>query len=525
MSLSFIDLGVSPGLVSRLNAVGITTPFPIQQATLPDALAGRDVCGRAPTGSGKTLAFGLAVVTRAVGSTARRPRALVLVPTRELASQVQRELAALTADGGRRVIAVYGGTGYNETRRALARGVDVIVACPGRLEDLLAQRALDLGDVRCVVLDEADRMADMGFLPAVRRILDLTPDDRQVLLFSATLGNEIEALVHRYQADPVRHDVEGDDKSSVAVEHRFLRTPRDGRIPATTHLVREHGQALIFCRTKRGVDRVARQLNNNGVKSVAIHGDRTQSQRERALDTFATGGARALVATDVAARGIHVDSLPCVVHYDLPADHTEYLHRSGRTGRAGKTGTVVSLVTEDQHQAVRALQRSLGLDVRLEAPGAAATVPTSVSPKPVTPKTSDPDRGQTPDVRARVLPSSASKPPAGRSPSRPTSRKRIPRPVRQGAAVRTGPATGTVEFFDARKGYGFLSHPGSPDDVFVHASSIQGEGKPVLVPGQQVRFDIAPGQRGNEARRVTVVRTGSRPVRGRSSKVSTAAGS
>lgn len=361
MPPTFADLGLSPGLTSRLSAKGFVSPFPIQEAILPDALSGRDVCGRAPTGSGKTLAFGLAIASREFRSKPRKPSALVLVPTRELAGQVQRELATLFKQGDRRVIAIYGGTGYGPTRQALGRGVDVVVACPGRLEDLVAQGAIDLGDVRMVVLDEADRMVDMGFLPAVRRLVDLTPADRQILLFSATLGREIETLVDRYQRDPVRHDVVGTESKNPDVTHVFLDSRKEDRAELTARLVQEHGQALIFCRTRRGADRLTRQLNAGGVRSVAIHGDRSQGQRERALASFVKGTARALVATDVAARGIHVDELPCVVHYDPPADETDYLHRSGRTGRAGKPGLVISLVSHDQRQASLNIQQALGL--------------------------------------------------------------------------------------------------------------------------------------------------------------------
>jgi superfamily II DNA/RNA helicase len=278
-----------------------------------------------------------------------------------LAAQVQRELAALTADG-RRTIAVYGGTGYGPARNALARGVDTIVACPGRLEDLISQRAVDLGNVGVVVLDEADRMVDMGFLPAVRRILEQTPPRRQMLLFSATLGKEVESLVRSYQSNPVRHDVVADEATLSDVAHHFWPTRREDQVDVTVDLVREHGRALIFCRTRRGADRLARQLNLAGVRAAAIHGDRSQSQREKALATFSAGRTSALVATDVAARGIHVEDLPCVVHFDLPADRTDYLHRSGRTGRAGKTGVVVSLVRDEQQAAGRALQRSLGFE-------------------------------------------------------------------------------------------------------------------------------------------------------------------
>ena len=381
MNTSFSDLGVSARLVALLAQQGIVSPFPIQVATLPDALAGRDVCGRAPTGSGKTIAFGIAVVTAATGSAPRRPRALVLVPTRELASQVQGEIALLAGEHRNRTIAVYGGTPYGATRRALDRGVDIVVACPGRLEDLLKQGSLDLRDVKTVVIDEADRMADMGFLPAVRRLLDQTSRKRQVLLFSATIGREVETIIDRYQHEPVRRDVVADESSVGAVTHLFWRAEHSERIPLTARLVRQHGRAVVFCRTRRGTDRVARQLGQAGINAVAIHGDRTQAQRERALAAFANGRAQVLVATDVAARGIHVEDLSCVVHFDPPTDATDYLHRSGRTGRAGKTGTVVSLVGGEHHSTVRGIQRALGLTQGFDAPDgpSTATVTTDLS--------------------------------------------------------------------------------------------------------------------------------------------------
>jgi len=380
VNTSFSDLGVPTHLVARLAQQGIVSPFPIQAATIPDALAGRDVCGRAPTGSGKTIAFGIAVVTAATGSDPRRPRALVLVPTRELASQVQGEIALL-AGHGNRTIAVYGGTAYGASRRALDRGVDIVVACPGRLEDLVKQGALKLSDVKTVVLDEADRMADMGFLPAVRRVLDQTSPDRQVLLFSATIGREVEGIINRYQRDPIRRDVVADESSVGPVAHLFWRAEHSERIQLTARLVSQHGRAVVFCRTRRGTDRVARQLSQGGITAVAIHGDRTQAQRERALAAFAHGRAHALVATDVAARGIHVEDLPCVVHFDPPTDAIDYLHRSGRTGRAGKSGTVVSLVTGEHHSTVRGIQRALGLTQGLDAPDgpSTATVATNLS--------------------------------------------------------------------------------------------------------------------------------------------------
>ena len=365
---SFADLGLPAHMVTRLEKRGITAPFPIQAATVPDALAGRDVCGRAPTGSGKTLAFGLALVLGTGGASPRRPQGLVLVPTRELASQVRDELAELAGDRGGRVIAVYGGTGYGPTRRSLDRGVDIVVACPGRLEDLIAQGALAPGR-------RPHRRARRGRpdgghgLPARRPPAARPHRPRPAgLLFSATIGHEVESVIRQYQRDPVRHDVVADDASVGEVSHVFWRADRTDRVRLTARLVNSHGRAVVFCRTKRGADRVARQLGAAGVPAVAIHGDRTQGQRERALAAFSAGRANALVATDVAARGIHIDDLPCVIHFDMPADPTDYVHRSGRTGRAGNTGTVVSLVTEEHRASLRGLQRALGLDQRLDSP-------------------------------------------------------------------------------------------------------------------------------------------------------------
>jgi superfamily II DNA/RNA helicase len=412
---TFAELGVPDDLCSLLERKGIAEPFPIQTATLPDALAGRDVCGRAPTGSGKTLAFGLAIAARVGPALPRRPRALVLVPTRELASQVAGEIEALLptptgspaggsngdtrpgsrnggggqrrGDGRRRdgrngrdgrkrdgdrhtssmVLPIYGGASYGPQRRGLARGASVVVACPGRLEDLVEQGDIMLEDVDLVVLDEADRMADMGFLPAVKRLLDRTSPDRQTLLFSATLDREVDTVVRRYQRDPARHDATPvDDEADV--EHVFWRTDRAGRAGLAAELVNRHGRAIVFSRTRRGADRLARQLSDAGVDAMAIHGSRTQAQRERALSAFSRGRANALVATDVAARGIHVDQVACVVHYDLPDDPKDSIHRSGRTGRAGASGTVVSFVLDEDRRNVRAIQRHMGFPEVLDVP-------------------------------------------------------------------------------------------------------------------------------------------------------------
>ena len=364
--MSFADLGVPSNLVERLRARGITEAFPIQEAALPDALAGRDVVGKAVTGSGKTLAFGLPLMARLGKARPRKPLALILVPTRELAAQVQKEIAQLTDDRGRRVISIYGGTSYNVARKALNFGVDVVVACPGRLEDMLEQGALDLSSITTVVVDEADRMADMGFLPCVRRIIGATPRDRHVMLFSATMGPDVKSLVKEFTNDAVVHDVVGEEAPSD-VDHYFWRVPREQRPQYTADIAEEYERALVFTRTKHGADRLVRQLEERGISAVPLHGDRTQAQRERALRSVKNGQIRVLVATDVAARGIHIDLLPVVVHYDPPAQATDYLHRSGRTGRAGATGSVISLVGEDVVGQVKRLQRALGVPTSIEA--------------------------------------------------------------------------------------------------------------------------------------------------------------
>ncbi len=364
--MSFADLGVPSNLVERLSSFGINEAFPIQEAAIPDALAGRDVVGKAATGSGKTLAFGLPLMARLGKARPRKPLALVLVPTRELAAQVQKELANLTDDRGRRVICIYGGTSYNVARKALNFGVDVVVACPGRLEDMLEQGALDLSSITTVVVDEADRMADMGFLPSVRRIVGATPHDRHVMLFSATMGPDVKSLVREFTNDAIIHDVVGEEAPSD-VDHFFWRVPRDQRPQITADIIEQYDRAIIFTRTKHGADRLARQLEERGISAVPLHGDRTQAQRERALRSVKSGQIRVLVATDVAARGIHIDLLPVVVHYDPPAQATDYLHRSGRTGRAGATGAVISLVGEDVIGQVKRLQKALGVPVSIES--------------------------------------------------------------------------------------------------------------------------------------------------------------
>ncbi|MEP6625579.1 MAG: DEAD/DEAH box helicase [Acidimicrobiia bacterium] len=358
---SFSDLGLAPDLVHALISRGIKEPFPVQAATIPDALAGKDVCGRAPTGSGKTIAFGAPTVERVEAARPRRPSALILAPTRELAAQITRELEPMASIRNQRVFAVYGGVGYEPQKRALRKGVEILVACPGRLEDLIAQRALVLDRVSIVVIDEADRMADMGFLPAVRRILDQTNLERQTLLFSATLDGAVGVLTDEYQRFPVRHEVAGVESDAADAEHRFERISSEGRLTRAAEVIGTEGPTIVFCRTRHGADKVAKKLSQHGVESAPIHGGLSQAKRDRALQDFARGRVHALIATDVAARGIHVDDVACVVHFDPPEDAKAYVHRSGRTARKGATGVVVSFVLPDQVRSSLSLQRELGL--------------------------------------------------------------------------------------------------------------------------------------------------------------------
>jgi len=368
MTSTFAHLGLPDPLVRSLAKQEIVVPFPIQEATIPDVLAGRDVCGKAPTGSGKTLAFGLPLLTKVDKATRQRPRALILAPTRELAEQISQELAPLARVVNRYVVAIYGGVGYGPQKGALRKGVDVLVATPGRLEDLIEQRSVDLGDVDTVVVDEADRMADMGFLPAVRRILDQTSPRRQTLLFSATLDGDVAVLIRDYQQHPARHEAGTVESETIDARHHFWLVQHHDRIQHTADLVDEMGKTIVFTRTRHGADRLARQLDKAGIGAVAMHGGRSQNQRTRALKAFSSGRAQALIATDVAARGIHVDDVASVIHFDPAGDHKDYLHRSGRTARAGASGTVVSLVTREQRRSVQSMQRDLRLNAPIEEP-------------------------------------------------------------------------------------------------------------------------------------------------------------
>ncbi|GAB3198672.1 DEAD/DEAH box helicase [Nocardioides hungaricus] len=361
----FTDLGVPADLAAVLATRGITTPTPIQAATLPDSLAGRDVLGRGRTGSGKTYAFLVPLVARltASGRTARprRPRALVLAPTRELVGQIQESLAPLATAAGLTTQTVFGGVGQGPQVQGLRRGADIVLACPGRLEDLIGQGHCDLGDVEVTVLDEADHMADLGFLPAVRRLLDQTPKAGQRLLFSATLDKAIDVLVRRFLSDPVTHQADSAQSPVVTMDHHVLHLAREHRVPVVADLASAPGRTVVFTRTKHGAKALARQLNKLGVPSVELHGNLSQGARTRNMDAFHSGRATTLVATDIAARGIHVDDVALVVHADPPTEHKAYLHRSGRTARAGARGTVITLMTDDQVRDVRQLTRAAGI--------------------------------------------------------------------------------------------------------------------------------------------------------------------
>ena len=362
---SFAELGIPQALAAELAARGITTPRPIQAHALPDGLAGRDVLGRAETGSGKTLAFGLPTLIRTAagggGRLARRPRGLVLVPTRELADQVHDELRPLAAVLGLKLLTVYGGVSLQRQVQELRRGIDVVVATPGRLQDLMRQGACSLGAVDIAVLDEADHMADMGFLPAVTWLLDHVPAGGQRLLFSATLDGQVDTLVRRYLADPVRHVVLPTAAGTALMDHQIRTVQAADKVAVAAELAAGPGRTLLFVRTKRRAARLARQLNSAGLRVGALHGDLAQPARTRALAAFTAGTVPVLVATDIAARGIHVDGIDLVVHFDPPAESKAYLHRSGRTARGGAEGTVVTLVLPEQASEVANLHRRAGV--------------------------------------------------------------------------------------------------------------------------------------------------------------------
>jgi superfamily II DNA/RNA helicase len=381
---TFESLGVSEELTKALADQGIVSAFPIQALTIADALAGRDVCGKAKTGSGKTLAFGVPLLQRTKatrdaqraqpsgsgsgsgasgGSRPAKPLALVLLPTRELAVQVHDVIAPLAATLGLRAVAVYGGADIDRQVAKLQKGVDVVIATPGRLIDLGDRGEISVAQLETLVLDEADRMADMGFMPQVEWVLRRLETDHQTLLFSATLDGAVDRLVQRYLTEPVFHEVASSTQTVTLMEHRFIQVHQMDKVKVAAAICRSQEKSLLFVRTKRGADRLVENLEKEGLHAAAIHGDLRQANRERALADFSNGKLAVLVATDVAARGLHIDAVDGVIHYDPPEDHKAYLHRSGRTARAGRAGVVVSLALWNQAVEMEVIQRRLGLRI------------------------------------------------------------------------------------------------------------------------------------------------------------------
>ncbi len=366
MSTTFAELGVPENICRSLKNKGILKPFEIQKLTIADGLEGHDICGRAPTGSGKTIAFGIPLIANSKRGEPKHPGSLILAPTRELAEQIFSELR--TFAGKTKIGVVYGGVGYGNQIKSLRQGIDILVACPGRLEDLIEQGFVNLSNVNHVVLDEADRMADMGFMPSVRRLLDQTNSERQTFLFSATLDKDVAKLTREYQTNPIRHEIGEETPDIKSAHHLFWKITNANKTEITAEAINAVWPAIIFCRTRHGSDRLAKRLNKLGIHGVTIHGGKSQNQRSRALADFTKGRVQALIATDVAARGIHVDGVASVIHYDPPEDHKAYIHRSGRTARAGQSGVVLSFVAPDQKKKARRLQHKIDIDQPIMEP-------------------------------------------------------------------------------------------------------------------------------------------------------------
>ena len=368
MDVSFYDLGIDPALVQTLEQQGISEPFEVQREAIPDSMLGNDICCRAPTGSGKTLAFGLPLISRTPRADPEFPTALILSPTRELAEQICKVLTPLAETFELEVLAIYGGVPYGRQRKALSRGVDIVVACPGRLLDLLDHGALSLEDVGAVVIDEADRMADMGFMEPVCDILDRCSPNRQTVLFSATLDEEVGDLVENYLHNPVTIEVGPKEVSMESMEHFFWLMKSSMKPGIAAEAIRKCGRTVVFCRTRRGSDRVGKELIDEGIGVAILHGGLDQKKRDKAMAKFVDGRCIALIATDVAARGIDVEGINCVIHYDPPENGKAYKHRSGRTARAGSTGTVISLVQNPQKKMCSNIQKDVGIFVKFSPP-------------------------------------------------------------------------------------------------------------------------------------------------------------
>ena len=455
-NLTFTDLGVPDALVTALAATGVSKPFPIQAATLPDSLAGKDVLGRGRTGSGKTYAFVLPVLARLAASRTKRrpnrPRALILAPTRELATQIQASITPLADALDVRTMTVFGGVGHGPQINALRKGADIVVACPGRLEDHVQAGHAKLDGVEITVLDEADHMADLGFLPAVRRILEATPSTAQRLLFSATLDAGVDVLVQRFMTDPVTHSVDSAQSPVSRMTHHVLHVQPANRLPVLVDLAAAPGRSLVFTRTKHGAKALTKKLIAQGVPAVELHGNLSQGARTRNLEAFADGTANTLVATDIAARGIHVDDVALVIHADPPIEHKAYLHRSGRTARAGAEGTVVTLMTDDQVHDVRDLTRKAGI---------AATVTKLTTGDPLLTELAPGERTYvTPEAKAPQPERTAA---SGRAASRGNRRRRGSGPAsdQRPSGTRSG-QTGAAKASSSARGKGRSKSPSMP---------------------------------------------------------------
>ena len=436
---TFVSLGVPAPLLPVLAANGVTAPFPIQTATLPHSMAGRDVLGRGRTGSGKTYAFALPVVARLAATPAKRrpghPRALILAPTRELVAQIEATVAPLANAMGLRTMTIFGGVGHAPQVAALRAGVDIVIACPGRLADHIQAGHASLDAIELTVLDEADHMADLGFLPEVRRLMDRTPRRGQRLLFSATLDAGVDVLVRRFMTDPVTCNVDPATTPSAEMTHHVLHVQHEDRLPVLVDLTAAPGRTLVFARTKHRTKTLTRQLVASGVAAVELHGNLAQNARTRNLQAFADGTARTLVATDIAARGIHVDDIALVIHADPPAEHKAYLHRSGRTARAGAAGTVITLMTDEQVAEVRTLARQAGIRPTTTRLRAGDTLLAELAP----------------GERSFVPPALAARPGSttGRS-GTPSAGTRVPRRRRAGAGPGSGSDAATVHNGESR---------------------------------------------------------------------------
>lgn len=370
---TFNELGVPTEVINSLESSGINSPFPIQAKTLPDSLSGKDVLGRGRTGSGKTVAFSVPMVARLAEAKAparrkpSRPLGLVLAPTRELATQIDNTLAPLAKSLNMRTTVIYGGVPQARQEKALAAGVDIVIACPGRLDDLAKQGVINLDAVEVTVLDEADHMADLGFLPVVKRLLDRTPQRGQRLLFSATLDNGVDKIVNRYMHNPRSHSVDEPKAAVTTMEHHIFEVDdQNAKKRLIVELASGSGKRILFSRTKHHAKKLAKTLTSVGIPAVDLHGNLSQNARDRNLAEFSSGGVRVLVATDVAARGVHVDDVELVIHVDPPAEHKAYLHRSGRTARAGSSGAVVTICLPEQEQDVKRLMRAAGVKASIQ---------------------------------------------------------------------------------------------------------------------------------------------------------------